>query len=219
MVVCGGGFTGIELAADLPGRLRGILGEDTKVRVVVVEAADAVGPDLGVGPRPVITEALAELGVEVKTSAAVTSGRRWRRDYRHRRTHRGSHSSMDSRCESDNLDRPDSRREGLHGRIYVDSDLRVPQAKDGFVAGDAAHAATDDQGNLAMMSCQHAMPLGRAAGNNAAADLLGIATRSYSQSAYGTCLDLGAYGAVVTGGWDRQVMEKGLEGQIHQAVD
>lgn len=36
-MICGGGFTGIEMALELPGRLREILGADAKTRVVVVE--------------------------------------------------------------------------------------------------------------------------------------------------------------------------------------
>jgi NADH dehydrogenase len=55
------------------------------------------------------------------------------------------------------------------------------------------------------MSCQHAISLGRHAGNNAIADLLGVAPTTYRQPKYVTCLDLGAWGAVYTEGWDRQL--------------
>lgn len=61
------------------------------------------------------------------------------------------------------------------------------------------------------MSCQHAMNLGRSAGHNVAADLLGHPTRPYRQPKYVTCLDLGPWGAVYTEGWDRQVKMKGAE--------
>ena len=74
-----------------------------------------------------------------------------------------------------------------------------------YAAGDTARAATDELGNFSAMSCQHAIPLGRHAGNNAAADLIGVAPRVYSQPKYVTCLDLGAWGAVYTEGWDRQL--------------
>lgn len=43
VVVCGGGFTGIEMALELPGRLRDILGADAKTRVVVVERGPQPG--------------------------------------------------------------------------------------------------------------------------------------------------------------------------------
>ncbi|MNN31775.1 NADH dehydrogenase-like protein [compost metagenome] len=55
------------------------------------------------------------------------------------------------------------------------------------------------------MTCQHAIVLGRHAGNNVAAQLLGVEAKPYSQPKYVTCLDLGAWGAVFTEGWDRQV--------------
>jgi NADH dehydrogenase len=38
-----------------------------------------------------------------------------------------------------------------------------------------------------------------------AAHILGVAPTPYSQPKYVTCLDLGAWGAVYTEGWDRQV--------------
>ena len=80
-----------------------------------------------------------------------------------------------------------------------------------FATGDVALAATDDEGHHAMMSCQHAMNLGRYAGHNAAADLLGQATIPYSQPKYVTCLDLGPWGAVYTEGWEREVKLSGAE--------
>ncbi|MCY1532144.1 NADH dehydrogenase-like protein [compost metagenome] len=55
------------------------------------------------------------------------------------------------------------------------------------------------------MSCQHAIALGRSAGNNAVASLLDVQPTAYRQPKYVTCLDLGAWGAVFTEGWDRQV--------------
>src|SRR5690606_10431295 len=36
VVVGGGGFTGLEVATEMPGRLREILGEDADVRVIIV---------------------------------------------------------------------------------------------------------------------------------------------------------------------------------------
>jgi NADH dehydrogenase len=61
------------------------------------------------------------------------------------------------------------------------------------------------------MSCQHATRLGAFAGNNAAADLLGVPPSRYHQEAYVTCLDLGSAGALFTRGWDRRVEMVGVE--------
>ncbi|MNN35071.1 NADH dehydrogenase-like protein [compost metagenome] len=91
------------------------------------------------------------------------------------------------------------------GRLHVDRHLKVKGQEHVYATGDVAYAATDELGNFAVMSCQHAIVLGRHSGNNVAADLLGVEPTPYSQPKYVTCLDLGAWGAVYTEGWDRQV--------------
>lgn len=90
------------------------------------------------------------------------------------------------------------------GRLHVDSNLSVKGVDAVFATGDVAYAATDDDGNYAAMSFQHAMNLGRSAGHNVAADLLGLAPIPYRQPRYVTCLDLGPWGAVYTEGWERK---------------
>src|SRR5262249_22575313 len=55
--VVGAGFTGLEVATELVGRLRvlaGRAGSATDAGVVLIEQAEVVGPDLGSNPRPVI---------------------------------------------------------------------------------------------------------------------------------------------------------------------
>lgn len=214
VVVVGGGFTGIELAAEMPARLRSVLGSGANVRVVVVEQAGSIGPDLGPGPRPVITKALTELGVECTFGEAVisvdesgvvlASGKRidaktvvWTAGLR----------------ASTLTEQIPGVRDDL-GRLHVDRNLRVPASPDVFASGDAAFAATDDAGNHSLMSCQHAMALGRSAGNNAAADLLGLPSTPYSQPRYVTCLDLGPWGAVLTEGWERVVQMEGADAKV-----
>lgn len=91
------------------------------------------------------------------------------------------------------------------GRLLVDRELRVPGVPGVFATGDAARAACDDDGNYALMSCQHATRMGAFVGNNAAAELLGVPTKAYHQKAYVTCLDLGEAGALFTRGWERAV--------------
>ena len=77
------------------------------------------------------------------------------------------------------------------GRVIGDAFLRAPAAAGIFVTGDTVKAATDDLGNHNLMTCQHAMSLGRVAGHNAAAELAGLPTHPYSQPKYVTCPDLG----------------------------
>lgn len=91
------------------------------------------------------------------------------------------------------------------GRFVVTPLLQLPDYPDIYATGDMAHAKTDDLGNTALMTCQHAIQLGKFAGHNAAASLLGAETLPYRHEKYVTCLDLGTWGAVYTEGWDQQL--------------
>lgn len=63
------------------------------------------------------------------------------------------------------------------------------------------------------MSCQQAIPMGRHSGNNALADLLGVAPVVYRQPKYVTCLDLGEWSAAYSEGWQRELKLQGQEGK------
>ncbi|NUT89633.1 NAD(P)/FAD-dependent oxidoreductase [Pseudomonas corrugata] len=211
VVVAGGGFTGIETATEMPARLRAALGEQANIRVIVVDRAPQIGASLGEGIRPSLIEASAHLGIEWILNASVESV-----------DPSGVTLSNGQRIESNTVvwtvgfrasplteHVPGTR--DRQGRLHVDGNLKVLGQDHIFAAGDVAYAATDTVGNYAAMSCQHAIALGRYAGNNVAADLLGVAPMTYSQPKYVTCLDLGAWGAVYTEGWDRQLKLVGQE--------
>ncbi|NWD82298.1 NAD(P)/FAD-dependent oxidoreductase [Pseudomonas reactans] len=211
VVVAGGGFTGIETATEMPARLREALGDKADIRVVVVDRGPQIAASMGDGIRPSIIEASTELGLDwvLNTSvASVDAG--------------GVTLANGQRIESSTviwtigfranpLTEQVSGTRDPQGRLHVDGNLKVKGQADVFAAGDVAYAATDDLGNFAGMSCQHAIALGRYAGNNVAADLIGVAPMTYSQPKYVTCLDLGAWGAVFTEGWDRQLKLVGQE--------
>ncbi|KAK5047505.1 hypothetical protein LTR84_006602 [Exophiala bonariae] len=212
-IVVGGGFTGIEIAAELPARLRSILGKDADVRVVVVDRAMEIGNELGPGPRPVIKQALTELGVEMKLGAAVASVNAKGVVTAEGETIEALTVIWTGGMGANPLTQQIKSEKDSIGRLHVDRNLRVPANEAIFATGDTAFAATDEQGHHAMMSCQHAIPLGRAAGYNAAADLLKLENRPYMQPAYGTCLDLGPWGSVICDGWERNVKISGPQGK------
>jgi len=205
IVVAGGGFTGIEAATEMPSRLREILGKNARTRVVIVERNNAIAPDMGESPRPVIEDALRKLGVETRLGAGVAS-----LDASGVTLSSGEHIETETviwaagiRAAPLTAQIPAERDN--FGRLLVDRDLRVPGIEGVFATGDAARAACDDEGNYALMSCQHATRMGAFAGNNAAAELLDVPTRPYHQKTYVTCLDLGDAGALFTRGWERKV--------------
>ncbi|WP_428674435.1 NAD(P)/FAD-dependent oxidoreductase [Reyranella sp.] len=209
VVVAGGGFTGIEAATEMPARLRAILGKDAEPRVVIVERGGAIAPDMGAGPRPLIEDALRELGVEVRLGAGVAA-----LDESGVTLTDGTHIESATviwaagmRAAPLTAQIPGERDN--FGRLIVDRQLRVPSVPGVFATGDAAKAACDDLGNYALMSCQHATRMGAFAGHNAAAELLGAPGKPYHQEAYVTCLDLGAAGAIFTRGWERKVETTG----------
>ena len=205
VVVAGGGFTGIEAATEMPARLREVLGKDAKARIIIVDRNQAIAPDMGEGPRPVIEEALRKLGVETRLGAGVAS-----LDESGVTLSSGEHIETETviwaaGIRAAPLTQQIPAERDNFGRLLVDRDLRVPSVPGVFATGDAARAASDDIGNYALMSCQHATRMGAFAGNNAAAELLGVPTRPYHQKAYVTCLDLGEAGALFTRGWERKV--------------
>ncbi|KAL4749317.1 hypothetical protein BDW72DRAFT_194946 [Aspergillus terricola var. indicus] len=199
VVVCGAGFTGIELAAEMPKRLAHI----PNANVILVGNGDEVGPGFGYSPRSTIIQALTDLGVKVKLGSGVKavdtegvtllSGERiptktaiWAAGVR----------------ATPLTEQVPGVKDAL-GRLRVDQYLRVPSVDGVFATGDAACALADGENQYALMCCQHALQLGRVSGHNAATDLLGQPPMVFSQAAYNCCLDLGPWGAVVAGGWAR----------------
>lgn len=205
VVVCGGGFTGIEMALELPGRLRDILGAEAKTRVVVVERGAQPGSRYSEALRNVIVDASAELGVEWRVNAEVESVDASGVTLKDGQTIDSQTVIWTVGVQANDLTTQIDAPRDRQGRLHVNANLQVVGYDDIFATGDVAYAATDDKGNHALMTCQHAILLGKFAGNNAAASLLDVAPLPYRQENYVTCLDLGAWGAVYTEGWDQQV--------------
>lgn len=206
VAIVGAGFTGIELAAEMRGRLAEHIGPQRaeKARILLLDAAATVSEELGVGPRPHILAALDHAGVELRLNTRITriDGNRIKFD--------AGQDIMAATIVVTTGMRANPLTAGFGlaldaaGRLPVDRYLAINGLSDVHAAGDVAHAMTDER-HLALMSCQHAMPMGRHAGHNAAAALLGLSPHPYRQERYVTCLDLGPWGAVFTNGWDRQV--------------
>lgn len=211
VVVAGGGLTGIEVATEMPGRLRKILGENAKIQVIIVERNTAIGPSMTAEARAVVEKALHDFGISTRLGASISTF-----------DEAGLTLSSGARIESATViwvgglraapltGEIQGERDEL-GRLLVDRDLRVPRAPGVFAAGDVCKAACDDLGNYTLMTGQHAARLGAFAGNNAVAELLGLPMRPYHQKTYVTCLDLGEAGALFTRGWNRTVELVGEE--------
>ncbi|MEU7483563.1 FAD-dependent oxidoreductase [Streptomyces sp. NPDC042319] len=208
-VVVGAGFTGVEIAAELVGRLRAAAaphGLADEVEVVLVERDEVVGRGLGAPARPVIERALDGLGVVRRLGVTVE-----RVDQR--AVHLSDGSTVPARTavwtagvRADGLTGQIPAARDELGRLAVDEWLRVRGVPEVYAAGDTAAAPAED-GHTVTQSCQHATPQGKYAGHNAAADLLGLDREPFTTDPYVTCLDLGGAGAVLTSGWDRALRE------------
>jgi NADH dehydrogenase len=212
IAIVGAGFTGIELALNLRDRLARHAGREAgeRAHIILIDQAREVGPELGAGPRPAIEAALAAARVDLRLDTRVSG-----MTGEEIRLANGAVIAADAVVLCTGLQAAPFLRHlpgarDTLGRIRVDSHLGIADAPGIFLAGDAAWAATEP-GHSTLMSCQHAMPLGKVAGENAARSLLGQPLLDYAQPRYSTCLDLGRSGAVLTMGWDRQVQATGEE--------
>jgi NADH dehydrogenase len=203
----GAGFTGIEVATEMPARLNkaGLSGDR---RVILVDPNPVVGETIGEQARPIVGEALAALGVETRLNVTVTSVDTGSVSLSSGETiptrtvvwcagMRASPVAQTIAVEHDRL-----------GRLHVDQFMRVAGATNIFAAGDVAACLVDGE-HSSVMSCQFARPMGRFAGNNVVAELLGQPMLPLDIDWYVTVLDLGAWGAVYTVGWDRQLSTSG----------
>jgi NADH dehydrogenase len=214
-LVIGGGLTGIEVATEMPGKLRAALdgsrvwssqgrGSQGRPRVILADRQPWIGSDMGEEARAVIDEALSALGIEVLPGVSVAA------------------------IDPEGVTLADGERiaaatvvgcAGMHahpltqrfpvgrdrfGRVPVDEYLKIKGMAAEFAAGDVAWFPIDGS-RPCVMSCQHGRPMGRFAGHNVVSDLLGLPMLPLRIDWYTTILDLGPWGAVCTAGWDRHV--------------
>jgi NADH:quinone reductase (non-electrogenic) len=212
--VVGGGLTGIEVATEMFGKLRAAISNAPtsdpvpSLRVILADHNALIGADMGEGARSVIAEALQSLGIETRTGISVTSI-----DAHGVTLETGERIAAATVvwCAGMRADPLTKRfpvdRDQL-GRLPVDSCLKIRGMQAEFAAGDVAWLPIDDA-HASVMSCQHARPMGRFAGYNVVADLLGQTMLPLHIDGYVTILDLGPWGAVYTEGWNRQVVSRG----------
>lgn len=213
LLVVGSGLTGCEAATEAAGKLRaateraGLQGTVTP-RVIIADHSAHIGSNMGDSAVPVIREALEALGIEARTGISVTAIDR-----------NGATLADGERIDAATV----VWCTGMHasplaekfpierdhfGRVPVDAFLRVQGVEGAFAAGDVAHFEIS-KGHENVMSCQHGRPMGRFAGHNVVCDLLGKPMLPLGIDWYTTILDLGAWGAVYTEGWDRRVATTG----------
>lgn len=207
VVIVGAGLTGIETATEMAGRLRTVLARAQLKRsfhVILVDRNPWIGSDMGSSARPVIEQALRELGIETRTGVSIASIDGSGVKLESGTVIRAATVVWCAGMHANPLTRQFPVERDRFGRLPVDEFLKVKGVANVFAAGDVAAAMMDDT-HTSVMSCQHARPMGRFAGHNAVCDLLGKPMLPLRIEWYVTVLDLGAWGAVYTQGWERAV--------------
>jgi NADH dehydrogenase len=211
IVVVGAGFTGIEVATEMPAKLEkaGVHGER---RVILLDPNPVVGATIGEHGRPVINKALSSLGIEtrlgVRVDAVDADGIKL-----------SSGEFIPARtvvwcagmCPNPVVATLPGEHD--HGRLAVDQFMRAKDLAHVFAAGDVACGRLDGE-HATVMSCQFARPMGRYAGHNVVADLFGEPMMPLNIDWYVTVLDLGAWGALYTEGWEREVRTTGAAAKL-----
>jgi len=206
VLVVGGGLTGIEAAAEMPGKLRaaGI----ASPHVILADHAARVGAGMGEGALPVIEEAFDALGVERRGGVSIASV-----------DAQGAVLATGERIaaatvvwcagmQAHPLTAQFPVERDRLGRLPVEPSLKIKGLAAEFAAGDCAWFLIDGE-HSSVMSCQHGRPMGRFAGHNVVCDLLGRPLLPLRIDGYVTILDLGPWGAVYTEGWDRRLVSRG----------
>jgi NADH:ubiquinone reductase (H+-translocating) len=207
VVVVGAGLTGIEVAAEMPSKLARAL-RTGETRVILIDHNPFVGATIGDHARPVICEALAALRIETRLATKVTGI-----DAMAITLASGEIIPTQTIvwCTGMRASPLAAMLPGItdrYGRIAADPCMRVEGSANVFAAGDVAYSLVDGV-HATVMSCQFARPMGRFAGHNVVADLFGQALMPLQIDWYVTVLDLGAWGALYTVGWDRQLLSSG----------
>lgn len=210
-LVVGAGLTGLEIACELPGRLAAIRAEANgtePIHVIVADASSAIGSDMGAQACAVIDRSLQSLGVETRTGVAITSVDTAGVTLANGQRISAATVIWCAGMRANDLGRSLPVEKDRLGRVAVDEFMRVKGLNNVYAAGDVAWAVLDGT-HSSVMSCQHGRPMGRYAGHNVAADIMGKPLLPLLIDWYTTILDLGPSGAVYTMGWDRQVVATG----------
>jgi NADH dehydrogenase len=208
MLVIGAGLTGVELACELPDRLRAIGIE--RPRIVLIDREAHIGADMGNEAIPVIDQALNALGVECRPGLSLTRLEQDTALFANGTRIAASTVIWTGGVQASPLAALLPVARDSQGRVIVDRFMQVEGLDGVFASGDIAAAPAYD-GRMTVMSCQHSRPMGRFGGHNMASDLAGADMIPLEIVQYSTCLDLGPWGAVRTSGWDRRVQGSGAE--------
>jgi NADH:ubiquinone reductase (H+-translocating) len=204
-VVVGGGPTGVELAGAIADISRTVLVRDfrhidpSSAHVLLLEAGPRILPAFAEDLSKRAERDLRALGVEVRTSAAVTRidadgveiGGKERISANSVFWAAGVQAATLGRTLGVELDRA--------GRVKVNADLSIPGFRDAFVIGDMAHFV-EPGGGLVPGLAPAAIQEGRAAARNVLASVNGRPRKAFRYFDKGMMATIGKHKAIAQTG-------------------
>ena len=203
-VIVGGGPTGVELAGAIADISRTVLVRDFRridpasARVLLIEAGPRILPAFSEELSRRATDDLRALGVEVRTSSAVSgidahgvSVGAERIEAKSVFWAAGVQASGLSRSLGVELDRS--------GRVKVNADLSIPGHPDAFVIGDMAHLDEEGYGLVPGLA-PAAIQEGRAVARNVLASLAGRPRTPFRYRDKGMMATIGKHRAIAQTG-------------------
>ena len=199
-VVAGGGFSGVEVVAELNDFVRGVARtyrsiDPSEIRVVLLHSGDRILPEMGEGLALYAQKLLAKRGVDIhlgtrlaaatREEAVLADGTRISTKTLVSTVPASPHPIVES------LDLP----KGRGGRLEVTAEMRVKGTQNVWALGDCALVPAPD-GGFSPPTAQHAIRQGATAAHNIVAAMRGGATRAFDFKGLGKMGALGHRSAV-----------------------
>jgi NADH:quinone reductase (non-electrogenic) len=228
VVVGGGGATGVELAGELAEMLptaasgRGL--DPGRPAVQLVEA----GPTILAGSSPRLidkaTRTLADLGVQVRTNAAIAAATDEGFRLKDGKLAQGGVLVWAGGAKAPDLVADSGLPTGRNGRVTVDRYLRVPDHPEIYVAGDLASVPDPRTGHVLPPLAQVALEEGQTVARNLGAELKGESPEPFSFRGKGFVVSVGPrrgvadIAGVTTGGRLAHLLKDAIEWEYRQSV-
>lgn len=228
VVVGGGGATGVEIAGELAEAMPKVaarlgLAAD-RPAVVIVEA----GPTILAGSSPRLidkaTKILAELGVQVRTEAAIAAATEDGFRLRDGQVVEGGVFVWAGGLKAPELVAGSGLPTGYNGRVKVDQYLRVLDRPDIYVAGDLASVVDPRTGHVLPGLAQVALEEGETVARNLEAELRDRPLEPFTFQNKGFVTSVGAHRGVAdiagftAGGRVAHLLKDAIEWEYRQSV-
>jgi NADH:ubiquinone reductase (H+-translocating) len=200
-VFVGGGFAGVEALGELEDLARDAIEtypdlHPADMRWVLVDAADAILPELPEGLASYARRELQRRRIEIRLGTRLDSA-----EQQLIRLADGESFEAETLVWTAGVrPSPLARDSGLpvdgHGRLLVDRFLRVVGVEEAFAAGDAAAVPDETTGGLSPPTAQHGLRQGKRIAANIEATLEGRPLRPFVYATIGGVCSLGRYKGV-----------------------